>query len=69
MTEGRPVLFDVNALLALSLSTQQHHNEQVTDLHLVDLAARARMQLATFDAAIPTWVAPGDRSHVVLIPS
>lgn len=37
---------------------------QVTDLHLVDLAARAGAVLATFDAALPTWLAPPDRRHV-----
>ncbi|MEI2775180.1 MAG: TA system VapC family ribonuclease toxin [Tetrasphaera sp.] len=37
---------------------------QVTDLHLVDLAARHACLLATFDAALPTWLAPADRRHV-----
>lgn len=37
---------------------------QVTDLHLVDLAARHDAVLATFDAALPTWLAPADREHV-----
>ena len=43
-----------------------HH--QVTDLHLVNLAARHGAVLATFDAAIPTWLAPADRRHVLVIP-
>ncbi len=37
---------------------------QVTDLHLVNLAARSGAVLATFDAALPTWLAPADRGHV-----
>lgn len=37
---------------------------QVTDLHLVNLAAKNGCVLATFDAAIPQWLAPNDRRHV-----
>lgn len=37
---------------------------QVADLHLVDLAARHGLLLATFDGALATWLAPGDRRHV-----
>lgn len=44
-------------------------HQQVTDLHLVNLAAASNVRLATFDAAIPTWLAPADRRHVVIIPS
>lgn len=44
-------------------------HQQVTDLHLVNLAARHGALLATFDAALPTWLAPADRAHVVVIPS
>ena len=42
-------------------------HQQVTDLHLVNLAATTGAQLATFDAALPTWLAPSDRCHVVVI--
>ena len=146
MPEPRPVLFDVNALLALSLTTHQHHraahrflsgiagqwatcpitesalyrlllnpavtgssrrpddvtvivrgmrsdprwtfledasslaqptvdttilvgHQQVTDLHLINLAASRGLVLASFDAAIPTWLARSDRQHVTIIPS
>ncbi len=146
MVDPRPVLFDVNALVALSLTTHQHHgaahaylttlhhswatcplteaslyrlllnpavtgsqrrasdvtailrgmradhrwvylsdssrlceprvdvavlmgHQQVTDLHLVNLAASHGGVLATFDAAIPTWLAPDDRQHVVVLPA
>ncbi len=43
-------------------------HQQVTDLHLVNLAARHGARLATFDAAIPTWLAPADRGLVRVIP-
>ncbi|PID96946.1 MAG: PIN domain nuclease [Actinomycetales bacterium] len=39
---------------------------QVTDLHLVDLAARNDCVLATFDAALLASLAPDDRQHVDL---
>lgn len=39
---------------------------QVTDLHLVDLAARSGCVLATLDAGLPEWLAPNDRRHVEL---
>lgn len=44
-------------------------HQQVTDLHLVNLAAVNQAVLATFDAALPTWLAPPDRRYVTLIPS
>lgn len=44
-------------------------HQQVTDLHLVNLCARAGLTLATFDAALPTWLVPADRRHVELLPS
>lgn len=145
MSDDRPVLFDVNALVALALTTHQHHrsahtflasvrtwatcpvtesglirmllnpvitgsqrevtevwpilrgmrsdprwnflpddstlveavvspvvlmgHRQVTDLHLVNLAASRGAVLATFDSAFHTWLAPKDRPHVVTIPA
>jgi len=44
-------------------------HQQVTDLHLVNLAASRGGALATFDAGLPQWLAPPDRRHVVVIPS
>jgi len=44
-------------------------HRQVTDLHLVNLVARQGGVLATFDAAIPSWLALKDRRHVVVMPS
>ncbi|MGL5930939.1 MAG: TA system VapC family ribonuclease toxin [Dermatophilaceae bacterium] len=44
-------------------------HQQVTDVHLVNLAASAGLVLATFDARIPASLAPSDRRHVhVLTP-
>lgn len=40
---------------------------QVTDLALVNLAASCGAVLATFDRAIPTYLADGDRDHVLVI--
>lgn len=41
---------------------------QVTDLHLVDLAAREAMVLATLDARISASLAKADRRFVEVIP-
>ena len=40
---------------------------QVTDLHLVNLAATAGLQLVTFDAGLAAGLAPPDRRHVRLL--
>lgn len=42
-------------------------HRQVTDLYLVDLAARHGSVLVTLDRAIATTLAPGDRRHLRLI--
>ncbi len=52
---------------SVDLSVLMGH-QQVTDLHLVNVVAASEARLATFDSAIPTWLAPGDRRHVVVIP-
>ena len=54
---GEP-LVDLNVLMG---------HQQVTDLHLVNLAASHGAVLATFDAALPQWLAPADRKHVHVI--
>lgn len=41
---------------------------QVTDFHLVNLAARASARLATFDAKLVAALAEADRTHVALVP-
>lgn len=40
----------------------------VTDIHLVDLAARHGSVLATLDRGIPELLSPADRRHVLVIP-
>jgi len=56
-TLADPVI-DITALIG--------HN-QVTDMHLVNLAARHGAFLATFDAAIPSTLVPADRQFVLVI--
>ncbi|MEZ3159346.1 TA system VapC family ribonuclease toxin [Microbacterium sp. BWT-B31] len=41
---------------------------QITDAHLVGLAAGARFVLATMDEALTEMLAPADRRHVLLLP-
>lgn len=43
-------------------------HRQITDFHLVDLAARHGAVLATFDAGLREGLAPGDRRHVEVLP-
>lgn len=42
-------------------------HRQVTDLHLVNLAASAGLQFVTFDAGLAAGLAPTDRRHVRLL--
>lgn len=43
-------------------------HRQVTDLHLVNLAAHHSAVMATFDATMARWIAPEDRHHLLVIP-
>lgn len=43
-------------------------HRQVTDLHLVNLAASAGLRLVTFDAGIAAALAKADRRHVLVLP-
>lgn len=43
-------------------------SRDVTDVHLVDLAARHGAVLATLDRGIPELLAEADRRHVIVIP-
>lgn len=43
-------------------------HKQVTDVHLVNLAARSGTVLVTLDTAIPTYLAAPDRRFVDLVP-
>lgn len=51
----------------IDTSVLQGH-QQVTDLHLVNLAAASGAVLVTFDAAIVGALAPLDRRHVRVLP-
>lgn len=42
---------------------------QVTDFHLVNLAARAGIRLATFDARLAGALDPADRPNIVVVPA
>jgi uncharacterized protein len=42
-------------------------SKQITDFHLVNLAARAGMRLATFDGALERSLSDADRWHVFVI--
>lgn len=52
---------------AIDVSALVGHR-QVTDLHLVELAASKGATLHTFDARLPAALAPADRRHVALVP-
>ncbi len=52
----------------IDLSVLTGHR-QVTDLHLVNLAARHGARLATLDTRIVPALAPGDRHHVFVVPT
>lgn len=54
---SRPVI-DISRLVG---------HQQVTDLHLVNLAATAGLTLVTFDARLRDALAPADRRHVRLL--
>lgn len=43
-------------------------HRQVTDFHLVNLAVRAGVRFATFDAKIAGALDPADRNRVVIVP-
>ena len=43
-------------------------SRQVTDAHLVNLAAASNVVLATLDRGIERMLSPNDREHVVLLP-
>ncbi len=44
-------------------------SRQVTDAHLVNIAAQSGSVLATLDRAIPSMLESADRRHVIVLPS
>ncbi|MCL1838647.1 MAG: hypothetical protein FWG47_04950 [Propionibacteriaceae bacterium] len=65
---GHSFLSDTSSLGTpnIDLSGLRGHR-QVTDLHLVNLAASAKLVLATFDSAIKTALLPQDQHLVELV--
>lgn len=73
------VLHDLPGFLFLADPTSLAHTridltaligtKQVTDFHLVNLAASSDAVLATFDRRIAEALAPEDRKYVELIPA
>ena len=69
-SEPRHVFLDDATSLAdtqLDLATLAGHR-QVMDFHLLNVAASHDATLATFDRAIPSYVAPEGSRSVVLVP-
>lgn len=58
---------DTSLVTPLIDTTVLAGHRQVTDLHLVNLAARHGAVLATFDAALLPTLAPADRRHVQVL--
>lgn len=68
-TAGHRFVADDASLAASSISLERVATSgQVTDAHLVNLAASSGLVLATMDAGILDMLAPADRTHVLLLP-
>ena len=68
-TPGHTFLSDDSTLAqpAIDLTRVATH-AQITDAHLVNLAATTQSVLATMDAGIHSMLAPADRRHVLVLP-
>ncbi|MGL5850494.1 MAG: hypothetical protein ACRCZD_06870 [Phycicoccus sp.] len=58
---------DVSLVDASIYTTVVIGHQQVTDVHLVNLAASAGLVLVTFDAGITASLVPSDRHHVQIL--
>ncbi|HET7386387.1 MAG TPA: TA system VapC family ribonuclease toxin [Nocardioidaceae bacterium] len=66
---GRAFLADPTSLRQPMIDTSRIvGHQQVTDFHLVNLAASSNAVFATFDQRIRDALAPEDRRHVEVIP-
>ena len=66
--DGHVFLADDTSLAAPTISlTRLATSGQVTDVHLVNVAARHGAVLATFDRAIPSYLDQPDERHVQVI--
>jgi len=65
----RTFLADPTSLRSARIDTTRiFGHKQVTDFHLINLAASSNAVLATFDRRIAEALAPEDRKHVEIIP-
>ena len=60
---------DVEPARALDDDANPRHHRQVTDAHLLALAARHAAELVTFDRRLPALLAPANRARVRVIPN
>ena len=68
-TAGHTFIPDASTLAAPTISIERLVTpSQVTDIHLVDLAAASGAVLATLDRGIPQMLAESDRGHVLVLP-
>lgn len=68
-TPGHRFLADDSSLAHAHITlTSMVGHRQVTDYHLVNLAVRAGIRLATFDAGLALSLDPADRPAVELVP-
>lgn len=68
-TPGHGFLADDSSLADPAIDTSRMVTpKQVTDVHLLNLAARSGTVLATLDVAIPSYLEAGERRHVYLLP-
>ncbi|HWH97831.1 MAG TPA: TA system VapC family ribonuclease toxin [Pseudolysinimonas sp.] len=66
---GHAYLQDTSTLAAPVISLAAlATSRQVTDAHLVNLAAASGARLATLDRGIEQMLAPNDREHLVVVP-
>lgn len=66
---GHAFLPDDSTLAAPAISLAAvATSRQVTDAHLVNLAAASGVRLATLDRGIERMLAPNDRAHVSVVP-
>lgn len=66
---GHMFLADESSLADPAIDlTRVATSSQITDAHLVDVAARNNAILATMDAGIPDMLQPADRHRAMLIP-
>lgn len=66
--DGHAFIADDGSLATPVISLERLASpRQLTDLHLVNIAARNQAVLVTFDRAIATYLQPSDQRHLSLI--